>query len=591
MASFEIRSPPTRELTGGDLLAQSLQALNVQDIFGLHGGHLDAFLMGCEFIGIRLIDTRHETVAVQAAEGYSKVTGKVGTCFVTANSGNGLPGLATAFADRSSIVCITSSPPLSDLENNSLQGSIDQVVVSTPLTKFAHRICHPEDIPRIVSKAFRTAISGPPGPVLLDFPIDVLFSPVHTSRISWGSITSPLPYLPGPHSEAVKEAVNLLREAKRPVIITGTGARAEKDRQNLLQFVEKTRTPLFSSPKYSGSVHLSHELHGGRASNLIALPKLGLPSPDLIILLGARTGMYLGGRSGAIIPKIGCKVIQVDIDGSEIGRTLPADLGIVSDVGQAVMALNAAIAESEIQASEEWVKAATSIKSLPSPYEGAPKEVDGRPHPYHAMSQLFKSLEPGAIVCTDGGECGSWAGMVAHFAEPSTVIASVGYLGFLGNGFGYALGCAIGAPDRQIINIQGDGSAGFHFMELDTYARFKLNIMTVVANNYCWGMSSNGQELIYGSKTPARPVSSLSPMTAYETVAKGLANESARVDNIDEIESTVKRLSSTPGPSCINLIISNQPTHPATEAMVSMSDDPNVIVVPYYDNLPRAYYK
>lgn len=187
MPGFALKQPEYRELSGGDLLAQCLKQLGVDAAFGIHGGHLDAFLMGCDYSGIRLIDTRHETVAVQAAEGYAKVSGKVGACFVTANSGfsNALPGLATALADRSPIFVITSSPPLRDAEMNCLQGFLDQVVISKPLTKFSHRVTHPEEIPRLVAHAYRTAKSGTPGPVLIDFPIEILFSPVRQHSISW----------------------------------------------------------------------------------------------------------------------------------------------------------------------------------------------------------------------------------------------------------------------------------------------------------------------------------------------------------------------------------------------------------------------
>ncbi|KMU73664.1 benzaldehyde lyase [Coccidioides immitis RMSCC 3703] len=279
--------------------------------------------------------------------------------------------------------------------------------------------------------------------------------------------------------------------------------------------------------KYSAFVPISQPLNGGNATNLALLRAIGYPPPDAIILLGARTGMYLAGRSGAIIPKEGCKVIQVDLDGGEIGRSLPIDLGIVSDVGQVLIALNEALSKSEIRVQKEWVKVATSIKSVQSRHEQEPTGISpGCPHPFHALKQFFSSLKPGSIICTDGGECEPWA---SHY--------------------------------RQIINVQGDGSAGFHFMDLDTYARFQLNIMTVVINNYCWGMSSNGQDLIYGTENPARPISSLSPATAFEIVAKGLGNESARVDSIDDIQKPVEELSAVEGPSCINLIVSNKPTH------------------------------
>src|ERR1700712_5158384 len=127
-------------------------------------------------------------------------------------------------------------------------------------------------------------------------------------------------------------------------------------------------------------------------------------------------------------------------------------------------------------------------------------------HPYHAINALYETTKAHhPIVITDGGECGVWAQDLMESAEPSHSLAATGYLGFLGNGFGYSLGAAVAYPDKLVINIQGDGSAGFHIAELDTYARHQLNILTVVVNNYKWGMSIAGQDIMYGEEVPARP--------------------------------------------------------------------------------------
>ncbi|KAL4899122.1 hypothetical protein BDW74DRAFT_171697 [Aspergillus multicolor] len=603
---FPLTYPTTRSLTGGDLLAQSLKHLGVQVAFGLHGGHLDAFLMGCESVGIKLVDTRHETAAVQAAEGYAKVSRGLGVAFVTANSGfsNGVPGLASALADRSPILVITSSPPLRDSENNSLQGIIDQVVVSRPLTKFAHRVTNPEDAPRLVSLAVRTALAGAPGPVLLDFPIDVLFTPVHEKLISWGSITSPRSYAPGPHAEAVKEAITLLRSATRPVVIIGSGAQGEETTTQLLRFSNQTNIPIFDTQKCMLSPDLATKgkFYGGTAGSLAQLPAVEAPQPDLVLLLGARTGMFLAGRSGAIIPPHEkCKLIQVDIDGGEIGRTLPVDFGVISDVGQFVAAVNSQLnldtapAGNCERVDKDWVKKAVSIKNLPSPFDSDPEtEFSGRMHPHHALKALFTTLSTqikNPILVTDGGECALWAHGVAPILNPSAILKSTGALGFLGNGFGYALGAAVASPGTKVINVQGDGSAGFHFMELDTYARLGLDVVTIVVNNYCWGMSSNGQELVYGNLNPARPVSSLSAVTGYAAVSGGLGNRGAKIERIGEVEGAVQKVLDGQGPACIELIVDSKPVHPITESMVGKTEDPNLVVVPYYDNIPRADYK
>ncbi|KAK7534702.1 thiamine pyrophosphate enzyme, N-terminal TPP binding domain-containing protein [Phyllosticta citribraziliensis] len=592
--SFSLKYPVHRELTGGDLLAQCLRQIGVEVAFGLHGGHLDAFLVGCDYVGIRLVDTRHETVAVQAAEGYSKMTGKTGVCFVTANSGysNGLPGLATALADRSSIFCITSSVPLRDQENNSLQGQIDQVVAARPLTKFAHRVIYAEDIPRIVAHAIHVSTAGAPGPVLVDFPIDVLFAPVEASRISWGAITSPLPFPPGPSMSAVNEALLLLKEAKRPAIIFGSGARSASAVKALLEFSKSTQIPVFHNGKFCFLFPLYESpVFAGSADALGLLKRVGSAPPDCLLLLGARTGMYLGGRGGSIIPEKDCKIIQVDTDGGEIGRTCAVDVGVVANVGQTLQALNVGLSKIPVQVSPEWIKLATALKDIPTPFEKEPRTIeDGKMHPYHALAALLSLLPPDPIIVFDGGECASWAAMAAKLAKPHTIVSSTGYLGFLGSGFGQALGCAVAAPHQMIVNIQGDGSAGFHFMDLDSYARHGLNVLTVVVNNHCWGMSANGQDLVYGEKIASRPVSSLSPKTDYAMIARGLGNSSAKVDQIGEIEPALMEVLSQDGPSCIELLVSRKPTHPVTKSMVGASEDKNIIVVPYYENVPRPRY-
>jgi thiamine pyrophosphate-dependent acetolactate synthase large subunit-like protein len=315
-------------------------------------------------------------------------------------------------------------------------------------------------------------------------------------------------------------------------------------------------------------------------------------APDLIILLGVRTGMFMGGRSGGILPNTGCKIIQVDTDGGEIGRSLPVDLGIVSDVASAIGAFHDAISPKPFKVSQEWTSLATGLKKTPNAHDkDEPLSPDGRQNPYLAIKELLSSLEPGSIVNIDGGECGSWTIDLLESARPHISFFAAGYLGMLSSGFGYSLGCAIADPSRQVINIQGDGSVGFHLQELDTYARFKLNILTVVVNNYVWGMSKHGQDIIYTDATPARPVSSLSPSTAYHTIADGFGNASAKVEQLGKIGDTVRRLSAQDGPALINLIVSDSPAHEGVHAVIDPTDDPSIIVVPYYDNIPRPFFK
>ena len=462
-------------------------------------------------------------------------------------------------------------------------------MLAKPVTKFAHRVTNVEEIPRLVAYGFRQAVTGAPGPVLLDCPIDVLFSPPIMNRISYGAITKPMPFQPAASPDAIAAALKLWKSARRPAIITGTGARGSAVNEKLLKLVEVTNTPVFYSSKMSNSIPYGHKLRGGPASRLALLPMLGKEQPDLIILLGARTGFLLGGRGGALLPNEGCSYVQVDTDGGEIGKSHPIDVGII---GTTESAIDGFLKESEgLKGSEEWEKTISGLKDLKSPFDDSETTINGRPHPYHAVKAMFGALPEGCIVIGDGGEIGGWSLTLLEDARASLSMQSTGYLGFLGNGWGYALGAAIADPSKQIISITGDGAAGFHLAELDTYARFGLKILTIIGNNDVWGMSQAGQNLLYGDKNPVRQASKLNPNAEYHNVAAALQCESARVDKLDEIAPTIKKLLSSGKPGLLNMIISAEPVHPGTQAMVDPTDDPNWIVVPYYDNVPRPFYK
>jgi thiamine pyrophosphate-dependent acetolactate synthase large subunit-like protein len=502
---------------------------------------------------------------------------------------------------------VTSSPPLRDAETNSLQGFHDQVVLAKPITKFAHRVTTVEEIPRLVSYAYKTAASGIPGPVVLDFPIDILFHPPRMSALSFGSVMKQTAVSPGPDPAALDELISLWKAASRPAIITGTGAARTTNRDSpatspLLRLAQATHTPVFFSQKYSPAIPFDSPLRGGNASLLAYLPFIQKQQPDFVLLLGARTGFLLGGRSGAIIPNSGCTLVQVDLDGGEIGKSHAVDLGIVSDAGKFIAALlerldrptePAGSSSSVIPSHDAWLADIQTVKTLPSKYAAdEPVRPDGRLHPHLAMQAIMTSLPRDAIIIIDGGECGVWAASLLELARPATAIVSTGYLGFLGNGWGYSLGAALACPDKLVVNIHGDGSAGFHIQELDTYARHALNVLTIVFNNNYWGMSVAGQDLMYDTADEGRPAVQLSESCRYDVVAQGFNNRGVLAKaSLQNVEAAVRDTASAPGPALINVLVSRDPVTDVTKGMVGKTDNKDWIVVPYYDNVPRPYYR
>lgn len=281
-----------------------------------------------------------------------------------------------------------------------LQGVHDQVVLSAPITRFSHRVIHAEEIPRLVSYAWRRATASPPGPVVLDFPIEVLFSPVRQSAVSWGSLGAPAAFPAAPHPEAIRRAVELIRASERPVIVTGSGARSLRGGDVFEKFVEASRIPVFASSKHSSPLAADAELRCGHVSSLAALRHMEHPQPDLVLILGARSGMFFGSRNAsALPPPASAKYIHVDVDSAELGRIIPLDVGITSDVVTAVTALSEAISAVNYTAPEPWVKTALSLKTIPMPWEKDPEEdSSGMMHPYHALKTVFDALPSGAVI-------------------------------------------------------------------------------------------------------------------------------------------------------------------------------------------------
>lgn len=565
---------------GGDLLARTLRDAGVTAAFGVHGGHLDAFLVGCARHGIRLVDTRHEAAAVHAADGYARTAGGLGVAFATAASGfsNALAGLTHAHADRTPLLLITSSPPLRDAEANVLQGGIDQVALARPAAKWTHKVTVTEEIPHLVSYAIRTARAGAPGPVVLDIPIDVLFRPVRAEQIHAGG-GARLAAPPAPSPSALAEAVQLLRAAERPVIIAGAGAYGPGTPERLAAFAERSGIPVFHQTTRFGALPAGHPLNGYGAANLGALRAAGGPACDAVLMLGARFGMFTGGRGGDVIPE-DAKVVHVDTDAAEIGHVRAFDVGLTADCGETLAALLAADVAWPDRA--QWAGAATSVARAEPPFAAEPAEVGGRAHPYHALREMARAVGPDTTYVIDGGEAGSWAQGVLPDARPHRMVYANGYLGFLGTGAGMAIGAAVADPGRRVVLIVGDGAAGFHLQEFDTMVRHDLPVLVVVVNNAAWGMSIHGQDLVYGKE--GEVISELAD-TDYDRAAAGLGARGERARTVEEIAPAVARLLADDGPACLNLSVSADVVHPVTPAMVGDTSAGDEIVVPYYDNV------
>lgn len=574
----------TEGMTGGALIAQTLARLGVRDVFALHGGHLDALLVACPDEGIRLIDFRHEASAGHAADAYARSSDSgLGVCVVTAGPGftNALTPITSAYVDAVPVLFIVGSPPLREVETNPLQGGIDQIAMAAPVTKWAHRVTNVERLPDLIEKAARMATSGRPGPVLLDVPIDVMFMPVRDVMFPL-SRTPVAPDRPAPSAAATERALALLHGAQRPVIIAGGGAVFSRCAAALQRFSEATGIPVAASTMARGILPEDHPQYVGGVAALGSAVARGTP-PDVVVMAGARAGMYLGGRSGSIIPD-DARVIQIDVDGSEIGRLRAVDQALVADCARTFEAFAEACSDRAWPSHEAWVQ---TLQSGRHPFEvlfkDAPKETKpGVLHPYHAARAAMEALVDGTVVIMDGGESSGWASVSARSAGPGLCMQN-GYLGCLGISQGFAIGSAIANPGRPVAIFTGDGAVGFNIQEFDTMVRHQLPIVTIVLNNACWAISQRGQDIVFGENR--RSIVSLAS-TRYDQVAIAFGGQGETVTSYERIAPAIRSALEARRPACINLIVDPDVVNPAIPAMVGDPSVPDQIMIPYYENIP-----
>jgi len=573
-------------IDGGEILVRVLEQECIDTLFTLHGGHLDAILQVASARGMRIVDTRHEQAAGHAADGWARTTGRPGVAIVTAGPGmtDCVTAIANAYLDCIPTLFIAGAAPLREAETLPLQGGIDQVAMVEPITKWAHRVTNTERIADLVAQALRVATTGRPGPVFLELPIDVLFSRVEESEVSFPAKILP-DAAPAPSPLAVKRAIDWLHAAERPAILAGGGAWFSGSQDMLRQFTARTGIPVFSNSKAHGLIASDDPLCGGGFAGLALAGGMSGTPADVVLVLGARFGMFTGGRGARLIPA-GARIIQIDIAGEEIGRNREVDLGISADCKEALLAMDAEASQRTWPSRSAWLGAVRAGReSHRLMFKEALEAETGPIHPYRLVSEIAAVLPPDAIVTADGGETASWMDMVAQVGDGGCWM-SHGYLGCLGTGMPFAIAAKIAHPDRPVLCVVGDGSVGLNFSEFDTMVRHELPIVTVINNDQLWGMSAHGQDLIYGADR--RVATELAP-TRYDMAAAGFGCHVEHVEKPEEIRGALQRALASGKPACVNVMTDGRVIAPVTRAMIGGSAvpaaEPNEVQVPYYENL------
>jgi acetolactate synthase-1/2/3 large subunit len=555
------------KINGGEMVVRALEREGVGEIFTLHGGHLDAIFDACLKHNFRVIDTRHEQAAAHMADGWARTTGRPGVAMVTAGPGvtDAVTGVANAFMDSIPMILIGGRSPLLDDELLPLQGGIDQMALMRPITKWSYSVSQTARIPEFVAMAFRHALSGRPGPVFLEIPIDVLFARVDEEAVRFPDDYRPKTR-PGPGRDALAQALQWLREAQRPAILAGGGVWFAQAASELTQFAELTHTAVMCNHKARGCVAEDHPLcfGGFGAISPGSHKRRNAPSADLVILLGTRIGMFTGGRNSVIPPD--ARVIQVDIEPEEIGRGRNIELGIVSDCGEFLRQAIAASAGTRFDPHQEWIERLGAIRAAgASRWDEAMRNDEGPIHPMRLMRDIAQTLDPDTIVVADGGETAAWMGSAWKARKPGSFMTH-GYLGCLGTGLPFALAAKVAHPQRPVFCVVGDGSAGLNFSEFNTAVRHNLPITVVINNDRQWGMSKHGQELSWGK---GRHVATELGMVNYERAAAGLGAHGELVERAQDIAPALRRALACGRAACLNVVTDADVIEPGTLAMYS----------------------
>jgi thiamine pyrophosphate-dependent acetolactate synthase large subunit-like protein len=525
-------------VNGSQILARTLRRLEVDTFFYIMGGPMLAAESASLEEGLRAIDVRHEQAAAMMAHAYGRVKNTLGVCMAASGPGatNLITGVANAWADCAPILAIGGSAPVSQRGRAAFQ-EMDQVAAFKPITKWAEQCTDPKRVPEFVTTAVRHALGGRPGPVYLDMPGDMLYKDVEEDDVVYPDASqSFVRTRPLGDAGLVDDAIALLARAERPLVITGSGVLWSAAEAELQQLVEQAGLPFYTTPQGRGVVPDDHALSFPTAR------ATAFREADLLLVIGTRINYVIGHLAPPRF-SAGAKLIQIDIEPTEIGHNRPADVGIVGDA-RAVLRqlLDAAAGRVDAKRFSAWREHLSQVELSKRAGAEAAMSTDARPiHPLRLCKEVRDFLDRDAILVVDGQE-------ILNYGRQSipTFVArhrlNSGVFGTMGVGLPFGLGAKLAKPDKQVLVLHGDGSFGLNAMELDTAARFKIPVVTVVSLNGGWTADPQrdkpGRELGY---------------TAYHKMAEALGCHGEYVEEPEGVRPALERAFASGGPAVVNV--------------------------------------
>jgi thiamine pyrophosphate-dependent acetolactate synthase large subunit-like protein len=534
-------------MTGAELFVDALAKLGIGEIYTLVGDHLNEVLSAAGKRGLDIVDFRHESGVTHAADAVGRLRRKPIVSLVTGGPGhtNSLTGIATAYQACSPLIAVSGAPSTA-LAGRQVFQVIDQVGMASPVCKWSATPASAAQIPYYLGRAYQEATAGRMGPVHLTIPVN-LFEAEAAGPVLPMQLPSSPPEA-APSQGEVERALTLLRNAKKPVVIAGSGVWWADAGAELKEFLRKTSLPLYTVTMARGVVPDSHRLCMGYADG--ALNKAvhsAFPEADVVLVLGKRIDYRLAmGGPRLFSPQ--AKFIQVDIHAQELGNARPIEQGICAGLKVTLRMMNAAIGKKPWPAKTAWLRTLRTYRSAWSQELTAIASDRSTPiHPAAFFAELQKALPDNILYAWDGGDFIHW-GRATLPAERGGTWLRLGPLGTIGSALPNSVALQREFRDHPVVMVTGDGSLGFYLAELDTLVRHGLPVVVIVGNDAGWGLERELQGELCGSTVACE----LRP-TRYDLIMQGFGGLGENIEKLAQVGPAVRRAFASRKPYLLNV--------------------------------------
>jgi acetolactate synthase I/II/III large subunit len=528
---------------GAELFVRSSIQLGIDTIFTLVGDHLNEVLAAAARAGIRVVDLRHESGVTHAADAWARLHRRPALSLVTGGPGhtNSLTGIATAQLAGSPLIAVSGSRATGLADRQGFQ-DIDQVGMARPVVKWAASPPSAAEIPFYLERAYRTANTGRKGAVHLTIPVDLFTGEAAGAPRDVSAAPEPAPAVPD-----VERAMALLRAAKRPVVIAGSGVWWSGAEDALRRFVEHTSIPLYTITMARGAVSDDHPLAMGYADPALNHAVHSVyREADVFLVIGKRIDYRLGLGGTRVFPA-DAKIVQIDVHEPEFGMNRRVDEAILSDARVALEAMTAA-AGREPWPTGTWL---SRVRELRGEWQRRLAHYDGGAplHPAAFFHALREALPADVLYSWDGGDFAHWGRAILPARQAGGWLR-LGPLGTIGSSLPNALALQLAHPGRPVAAITGDGALGFYLAEMDSAVRHKLPIVLIVGNDAGWGLERELQSAATGS---AETVACELQAARYDVVMQGFGGGGETVERVEEVGPAVRRAFAAGRPYCLNV--------------------------------------